>query len=258
MILRAAASRAICVAAAVSVASLWGAAARAQTAGSGGSTATPTATATADTLPPLPPLPPPPPPPPIPVTVTPLAPAPEVVPEPAEPPAPEPEEVLRSEPPAPPPRWSLGINGVALLFGRASADVEYAAAQRVALVANLHADASALLADPGHYYGFGGELGLRFYPKEALHGFFMRPSVLGGYYSVDYYGYAYPLPNVGFAWDFGTEVRWGKNGFVVIGGGVQHLWSHPYPADFPAIVGTIIGGGGWPLRFLLSVGWTFR
>jgi hypothetical protein len=146
----------------------------------------------------------------------------------------------------------------AFTFGRFGADVEYAAARRLALVGNLHFDFSALLSDPGHYRGFGGELGLRFYPGGSLYGFFVGASVIGGYYTVDYYGYAYPLPDAGMALDIGSKGRWGKNGFVMVGGGVQHMWSRPYPLDFPDIVGTIIGGGGWPLRLLLSVGMTFR
>jgi hypothetical protein len=162
-------------------------------------------------------------------------------------------------PPGPPPRWSLGINLLPFFFGRVGGDVEYAATRTVALVVNVHVDASAALTDTGndHYVGFGGELGLRYYPKGSLYGFFMGPSVIAGYYSVDYYGSPYPLPNGGVAFDFGGKGHVGKSGFLMVGAGAQHLWSHPYPSDFPWPVAQAIGGGGWPLRLLFSFGWTF-
>ncbi|MGH7437324.1 MAG: hypothetical protein ACRENE_16730 [Polyangiaceae bacterium] len=163
--------------------------------------------------------------------------------------------------PLPPlPRWSVGVNPLAFLLGRFGGDVEYSPAPYVALVGNVHVDSSAVFTNSATspYWGFGGEAGVRAYVNRSLFGVFMGPSLVGGYYSVNYYGQPFALPDVGVAFDIGAKARITRStGFIACGAGVQRLWSRSYPSDF-GNAGTVLGGGNWPLRLLVTVGATFR
>ena len=185
------------------------------------------------------------------VVVEPTPPAPETAPEAAPEPAPA--------PPSPPRRWSLGVNPLAFLLGRFGGDAEYLLAKYVVLVGNLHVDASAVFTSTSTnpYWGFGGEAGIRLYPtSHTLYGFFFGPSLVAGWYSINYYGQPFALPDVGFAFDSGGTVRAGKSGFVTLGVGLQHLSTRPYPLDIASIVSFVIGSG-WAPRLLLTIGTTF-
>jgi hypothetical protein len=100
---------------------------------------------------------------------------------------------------------SLGVNPLAFLLGRFGGDVEYLFAKYLALVGNLHLDGS-------------------------LFGFFFGPSLVAGYYSVNYYGYAFPLPDVGFAFDLGGKLHVGDRGFIALGAGFQYTNTPRYEA----------------------------
>ncbi len=99
---------------------------------------------------------------------------------------------------------------------------------------------------------------MRFYPGEgSLFGFFLGPSLVAGYYSVNYYGYSFPLPDAGFAFDLGGKLHVGDRGFIALGAGVQYTNTPRYPNDFDSIVSFVIGSGVVP-RLLLTAGSTFR
>jgi hypothetical protein len=152
------------------------------------------------------------------------------------------------------------VNPLAFLLGRFGGDVEYLAWKNIALVGNLHADASAVVTSTSNnsYVGFGGEAGVRFYPaSSSIFGFFFGPSLVAGWYSVNYYGYGVGVPDVGFALDAGAKARVGESMFISAGGGLQSLYTGHYPKDVANIV-TFVLGPGWAPRLLFTVGATFR
>jgi hypothetical protein len=152
------------------------------------------------------------------------------------------------------------VNPLAFLLGRFGGDVEYLAFKSIALVGNLHGDSSAVVTSTSNnsYVGFGGEAGIRFYPaSSSIFGFFVGPSLVAGWYSVNYYGYGYGFPDVGFAVDAGGKANVGGSMFVAGGGGVQSLYTGHYPKDVANIV-TFVLGPGWAPRALFTFGWTFR
>ena len=97
---------------------------------------------------------------------------------------------------------------------------------------------------------------MRFYAGSSLYGVFIGPSVIAGWYSVNYYGSALALPDVGYAVDFGGKARLGDRGFLTFGFGAQNLITRPYPSDIAGIVSFVIGSG-WAPRLLMTIGSTF-
>jgi hypothetical protein len=151
------------------------------------------------------------------------------------------------------------VNPLAFLLGRFGGDVEFLAARHFALVGNLHVDTSAVITSTSNnpYWGFGGEAGVRVYPGAGtLYGLFLGPSLIAGWYTINYYGYGFQLPDIGFAFDVGGKARLGEHGFLTVGAGMQHLSTRPYPLDIDGIVSFVIGSG-WAPRLLLTIGGTF-
>jgi hypothetical protein len=178
-------------------------------------------------------------------------------------PASDSESESASEPaPAPssPLRWSVGINPIAFFIGRFGGDVEYAAAPHLALLGNLHLDTAAVLTDSSSdpYVGFGAELGVRLYSvRDEARGGFLGASLVGGWYSIEYYGTRLAVPDAGFAIDFGGKARIGERGFLTLGLGVEHLSSGMFPKDVDGL-GPFVFGSGWKPRLIVTAGASFH
>jgi len=159
--------------------------------------------------------------------------------------------------PAAPPRWSIGVNPLAMAIGRFGGDGEYLAMRHLALVGNVHGDFAASRAIAVDYgatmVGFGGEAGVRFYATPDLFGFFFGVSAVAGWYDVGYYGARFALPDAGFAVDLGGKLRLGGEIFMMIGGGLQDLWTTRYPKDIASGVSFVLGAGVAP-RLLMTIG----
>jgi hypothetical protein len=165
------------------------------------------------------------------------------------------------ERPAPSPaRWAVGFNPLAVVIGRYGGDLQRLFAPGHALVVNAHVDYASHDWQAMEYdryspvWGFGGEAGWRFYPSSrGMRGLFLGPSLVGGWYSVDYYGHRIGLPGVGLAADVGGQADLGGTFFLTVGGGLQYLWTAKYPKDIAPGLSWIIGAGVNP-RLLLTIG----
>ena len=161
-------------------------------------------------------------------------------------------------------RAAFGLNPLALAIGRLSGDFEYLAAPHNVLVVNLHADYASHDLPALEYdriapvWGFGGELGWRWFPANSgMHGVFFGLSFLADYYNADYRGRRIDLPGAGVAGDFGWQYDVGAHVFVAFGFGLQYLWTLRYPADIAPGVSFVMGAGVDP-RLLFTVGGRFR
>jgi hypothetical protein len=158
------------------------------------------------------------------------------------------------------PQWAIGFNPLAIAIGRYSFDVQHLLAPHHALVVNVHGDYASRdwqamqydRRDP--FWGFGGEVGWRWFPTRAwMRGFFLGASLLGGYYNYGYYGARLPLPGFGIAGDMGGMAELGGGMFLVLGAGLQNLWTHSYPKDIAPGLSQVVGEGIDP-RVLVTIG----
>ena len=166
--------------------------------------------------------------------------------------------------PQPPARNALGFNALAVAIGRYGGDFEYLAAPHNVLVLNVHGDYAshawpAIEYDrPSPVWGFGGEVGWRWFTQEpGIRGFFFGPSLIAGYYNADYRGRRFDLPGVGLAADIGRQFDITPDVFLTYGFGLQYLWTARYPADIAPGVSFVMGAGVDP-RLLVTVGGRLR
>jgi hypothetical protein len=165
-----------------------------------------------------------------------------------------------SRTPSPPPRWAVGFNPLAIAIGRHSVDVERLVVPGFAILVNVHGDFASHDLPAIEYdrvsplWGFGGEAGFRWFTAErGMRGFFVGATLVGGWYSVEYYGRRIGLPGVGVALDMGGQFPLGRSLFLAFGGGMQHLWTSRYPADIAPGVSFVMGAG-FDTRILLTFG----
>jgi hypothetical protein len=166
-------------------------------------------------------------------------------------------------PAASPPRWAVGFNPLAVVLGRYGGDLQRLVAPGHALIVNAHFDYASHDWQAMEYgrrspmWGLGGEAGWRWYPsshgKFGMRGLFLGPSLVGGWYSVDYYGHRIGLPGVGLAADIGGQADLGETFFLAVGAGLQYLWTASYPTDIAPGLSWVIGAGVNP-RLLLTFG----
>jgi hypothetical protein len=163
----------------------------------------------------------------------------------------------RDEPSA---RWAVGFNPLAVAIGRYGGDLQYLVSPAFALLVNAHGDFASNVLPSIEYdrrepvWGFGGEAGFRWFSAQQwMHSFFLGASVIGGWYSVDYYGHRIGLPGVGLAGDMGGQLAMGSRVFLAFGGGLQYLWTARYPGDIAPGVSFVMGAGV-NQRLLLTIG----
>jgi hypothetical protein len=157
-------------------------------------------------------------------------------------------------------RWAVGFNPLAVALGRYSADLQYLLSPAFALLLNAHGDFTSSVLPSVEYdrqapvWGFGGEAGFRWFSAHRwMNSFFLGASLIGGWYSVDYYGHRIGLPGVGPAADMGGQLALGSRAFLAFGGGLQYLWTARYPSDIAPGVSFVMGAGV-NQRLLLTIG----
>ena len=188
----------------------------------------------------------------------------------AEPP-PAVDVVIRDEPP---PRRILAIefSPLPLLIGKLSANVVIAPISHHALVispSHVSVETAPIYVfdDSGQplaqlpkqkFYGFGGELGYRYYVGErGPRGFFLGPSFLLSRLTAEAQdGSKTRFSQYGGAVDIGYQALLWDNVALSVGGGAQYTKTSTAIPDqqFPA---KFFANGGVRPRFLLSVGWAF-
>lgn len=166
--------------------------------------------------------------------------------------------------PPPSPRWAVGFNPLAMAIGRYGGDLQHLVSPGLALLVNVHGDLvshdwpAMQYGGASPVWGFGGEVGCRWFTaRRRMQGFFFGASLVGGWYSVEYYGRRFGLPGVGPAVDMGGQVELGSGLFVAFGGGMQYLLTTRYPADIASGVSWVMGAGINP-RLLLTFGALLR
>jgi hypothetical protein len=165
---------------------------------------------------------------------------------------------------AAPAPWAVGFNPLAIAIGRYGGDVQRLIAPGHALIVNVHVDYASHGWPAMQYdrdspvWGLGGEAGWRWYPSSrGMRGLFLGAALIGGWYSVDYYGHRLGLPGVGLAGDIGGQADLGGGFFLTVGGGLQYLWTASYPKDLAPGLSQVIGAGVDP-RLLLTIGTRIR
>ena len=163
-----------------------------------------------------------------------------------------------------PAAWAVGFNPLAIAIGRYGGDLQRLMAPGQALVVNVHVDYASHDWPAMQYdrnapvWGLGGEVGWRWYPSSpGMRGLFLGATLIGGWYSVDYYSQRLGLPGVGLAADIGGQADVGGAVFVTVGGGLQYLWTTSYPKDLAPGVSQVIGAGVDP-RLLFTIGTRIR
>jgi hypothetical protein len=203
--------------------------------------------------------------------------------QPAQPPAtkPAPTQPAEAGPVAPKEEpWKMvafSTNPLNLLIGHYGLNVEFLPFRHHGFIASPHYDhvngtvsttdivdnAPVTYTYNNRYSGLGVELGYRFYTgSSGPTGFFMGPSFLLASYksSGDPLGrsVSQSFGSLGYAFDVGGQAV--VAGGLVIGGGFGMQYTHLSKdlgfTDLP-ITASIIAGGGWRPRFLMSIGYAF-
>lgn len=172
--------------------------------------------------------------------------------------------------------FSVELNPLGVFIGRYGINVGWMPAVHHQLMLNPHYDsvsAEVSMTDfttgrtityKDRFSGFGGELGYRFYTgKKGPNGFFVGPAALFGIYSSSAsdltQSTAKSFNSMGFAVDIGGQGVIGPG--IVVGGGFGLQYTRVSEdasklGDLP-LSATVLVGGGWRPRFLLSVGYAF-
>jgi hypothetical protein len=174
----------------------------------------------------------------------------------------------------------VSANPLPLTYGTFSAQLEILASPSVGVVLNPHfasfSEHHDGLPEKGNegsdttVRGFGGELGLRYYPNTMTIGqpcVFMGPSILMGHYSGTTTGdkTTPEFTRFGMAFDVGMTMAL-KSGFsFTVGGGLQYMWkdgsanlgSNGGGVLSSVTTASIMFGDGLRPRVLASVGWVF-
>jgi hypothetical protein len=181
------------------------------------------------------------------------------------------EQTIEKKPLKEPKFLAIEGNPLGLLIGRYSLQVEWVPATHHALVLNPHFDhvsadiGSGNLSYTEAFTGFGTEVGYRFYTgKRGMEGFFIGPSLLLGTYSTSVTAVAgsatgaasTSFTSIGGAVDLGGQAVIGPGVVLGAGFGLQYSSVDKSFADLP-LTASILAGGGWRPRFLLSVGYAF-
>ena len=185
---------------------------------------------------------------------------------------PPPVDVVLHDAPRPYRPLTIEWNPLALVtIGKLSANAVLVPIDHHALVLNLfYASTStapiSIFDDSGQstalpkqtFYGFGGELGYRYYSgKGGARGFFLGPSlVLASFTASAGNGTKTPYAEYGLAADAGYEALIADRVAVSLGGGLQYLATNKVLPDqqFPANIYT---NSGLRPRLLFSIGWAF-
>ena len=185
---------------------------------------------------------------------------------------PPPVDVVIHDAPRPYRPLTVEWNPLALVtIGKLSANAVLVPIDHHALVLNLfYASTStapvSIFDDSGQptalakqtFYGFGGELGYRYYSgKGGARGVFVGPSLLlASFTALAGSGAKTPYADYGLAVDAGYEALIADRVAVSLGGGLQYLATSKTLPDqqFPA---NIYANHGLRPRLLFSVGWAF-
>lgn len=187
---------------------------------------------------------------------------------------PQPDVVQKSDSDDDRKHFSVELNPLALAIGRYSVQGEYLPLPHHAITLNpfyTHAPVKVNDVDMGSLNGFGGELGYRFYTgSKGPNGFYVGPSLIFASYSQSASEIATGVPGAtvstgstsftqyGAALDIGGQAVIGP-GIVVGGGfGLQYTKnSTDLNTDNLNLASSIIAGGGFRPRFLVSAGYAF-